>query len=165
MGSWGSKSTEGARSDAFGKASGKNLVCKTCGIWFMKKHWVHPAADIKKTPGESAKVIFTECPACRMKHDRAFEGEILMRSFEKTQKKEMLRLIKNVGERAFLRDPLDRILETEDRGDSMRIATSENQLALRIGKKIKSVFKGDLTIHWSKEDEVVRITWEGPSLT
>lgn len=162
MGSWGSKSTWGGRSDAFGKADDKTRVCKTCGARFMKKHWVH-SADTKKTSGKDAKIAFTECPACRMKHDHTFEGEILMRSFEKTQKKEILRLIKNIGERAYLRDPMDRILETEDLGERMRITTSENQLALRMGKKIKSVFKGDLVIHWSKEDEVVRITWEGPA--
>ena len=68
--------------------------------------------------------------------------------------------IKNSDKQAQERDPMDRILWTEEREDGIHIFTSENQLAVKIGKKLKSSFGGSkLEIKHSGED-VTRVYWE-----
>ncbi|MFH1611690.1 MAG: hypothetical protein ABH887_00225 [bacterium] len=68
-----------------------------------------------------------------------------------------MNLINNIGERAFKRDPMDRIIKINDNKTEIEILTTENQLAISIGKQIKSAFKGDIEIKLSKEESVVRV--------
>lgn len=159
IGAWAPKASKGKRRDASGIAKSGVRICSTCGIWFTGKRWAH-TVEVQRVPRESAATAFVICPACRMKQDRAFEGEIILRGLDTKECKEALRLVEHVGTKAFLRDPLDRILSIEMRGSEVRITTSENQLAARIGKKINAAFNGALAIHWSREDEVVRVLWE-----
>ncbi|OGN08927.1 MAG: hypothetical protein A3J46_02610 [Candidatus Yanofskybacteria bacterium RIFCSPHIGHO2_02_FULL_41_11] len=99
-----------------------------------------------------------------MIRNKLFEGELIIKIKNQNTKikikEDILNTIKNSNKQAQERDPLDRILWMEDKGDEVRIFTSENQLAVRIGKKLKSSFSGSkLEIRHSDED-IVRVYWK-----
>jgi hypothetical protein len=73
-------------------------------------------------------------------------------------------LARNVANRAGRRDPEDRIIKIVDAGESVVIYTTENQLAVSIGKQIHSARKGGtLVITWSHQDKPVRVRWTAPA--
>jgi len=98
-----------------------------------------------------------------MIQDKQYEGELVLENIPEDKKKEITNLIWNVGERAFERDPMDRIIGFEDKGNVIRILTSENQLALSIGKQIKRAFRGKLDIKWSHKESTSRVKWSAPN--
>lgn len=73
--------------------------------------------------------------------NHAFEGELFIENFPKDQEKNLLSLIKAFGKRATEHDPQDRIIETKKEKGAYRVTTTENQLAVRLGKKIRDAFR------------------------
>ena len=76
------------------------------------------------------------------------------------KKNEILKLAQNVGERAFKRDPMDRIISIKEKDKETEILTTENQLAVSIAKQIKRAFKGETgkpEISWSHQESTVRV--------
>lgn len=147
----------------FGLAGKEFLACSDCGIFYYDKFWHRSLLGEKlEHLKENRQFKFTVCPACKMKRDKIFEGELTVRltTNNRRLKEEILNTIKNSDKQAQERDPLDRILWTEDRKDGLHIFTSENQLAVRIGKKLESSFpKSTLEIKHSGED-IIRVYWE-----
>lgn len=134
------------------------IFCLGCGAVYYDKHW-HTnkkyAAILK-----NQKAIKKElCPECKNAKNENFEGEILLKNLSK-EKEEILNLVRNIEKRAKKRDPEDRIIKIEDKGKTVRILTTENQLAVSIGKQIDRAFKGgELKIKWSEKDALVRVIW------
>ena len=98
-----------------------------------------------------------------MEKDRTFEGELVITlSKEKlAEKNEIMNVVKNSDERARAHDPLDRVLWIEYKGSEIRVLTSENQLAVRMGKKLESAFKGSsLEIKHSHGEDIIRVFWK-----
>lgn len=147
----------------FGLAGKEFILCSNCGSIFFDKSWHHgwheESGDHIK---EDRQIKFELCPACKMAKDKIFEGEIVikLKIKSKTVKADILNTIKNSEKQAREKDPMDRILWTEEDGDEIRIFTSENQLAVKIGKKLRSSFGGSkLRIKHTGED-LVRVNWE-----
>jgi len=103
----------------------------------------------------------TLCGECRMiLEEDGFGGEVRLKNIKAADKIEILREIKNIGERAQRRDPEDQIIKIEDKGKNIRVTTTENQLAVSIGKQIAASRKGGkLQIKLSKEDKPARVVW------
>ena len=149
----------------FGLAEKEFILCSECESVYFDKSWHNRLEEEKiqhlKT---DRQVKFELCPVCKMAHDKLFEGELVVKLKSQNAKikikEEILNTIKNSDKQARERDPMDRILWTEEREDGIHIFTSENQLAVRIGKKLKSSFPGStLEIKHSGED-VIRVYWE-----
>lgn len=113
----------------------------------------------------SPKPVVKElCAECKWitggKGKTGWEGELILENLISDDKKEILNLVRNVGKRAFLRDPEDQIIKIDDRGEKVIITTTENQLAVSIGKQVASAFKGGhMEIIWSAEDAPARVRW------
>ena len=147
----------------FGLARKEFIICPDCSCVFFEKAWHHSLEEDAKHLKEFKGLKFKVCPADRMKKNKIFEGEVIIElSKEKLgEKKEVLNAVKNSDEQARAHDPMDRILWIEEKGGEIRIFTSENQLAVRIGKKLKSSFKGGtLKIKHSHEEDVMRVYWD-----
>jgi len=144
----------------FGLGQKEFLKCSDCGVIYFDKSWHHGFFEEKlKHLKESRQFKFTFCPACKMKKDRVFEGEltIKLKTYNLKLKTDILNTINNSDKQARERDSMDRILWTEEREDGTHVFTSENQLAVKIGKKLKSSFPGSkLEIKHSGED-VIRV--------
>ncbi len=146
----------------FGLARKEFIICPDCNSVFFDKAWHHSLEEDAKHLTDGKNIKFKICPACRMKKDRTFEGELVITLSKGKigEKQEIMNVVKNSGEQARAHDPMDRILWVEDGGAEIRVLTSENQLPVRIGKKLKSAFKGSsLEIRRSHEEDVMRAYW------
>ncbi len=147
-----------------GKGKIDVLICKKCKAVYWYKSWHHSLDQKLKLDSEKLRLKFVLCPACQMIRDKKFEGEVLISNIPFNYKKEILKLIKNIKKRAYQRDPMDRIISIREiRGkfvkiSGFRVLTTENQLAVSIGKQIKRAFKEvKLDIQWSHKESTARV--------
>lgn len=134
------------------------VMCKDCKAVYYYKSWKHNLRHYKHLSQDKA-VQFAVCPACQMERDGTFEGQVIVENIPKGIHRELLQLVENIGERARKRDLMDRILKIQDyRNNGLEILTSENQLAVSIGKQIVRAHKGaTITIQWSDKESVARV--------
>jgi len=60
-----------------------------------------------------------------IKRKDGYGGEVVLKNIAGTAKAEIMREIKNIGDRASRRDPEDQIIKIEDKGKSVRVTTTE----------------------------------------
>jgi hypothetical protein len=156
--------------EEFGPGKRDFIVCPECEAVYYHKSWHHGMEGAVKDqmPEEFADkhgIKFRTCPACQMKKDKVYEGEVIIRVGKSGGvKSDILNAVKNSDKQAQDRDPMDRVLWIDDRGSEVRVYTSENQLAVKIGKKINSAFKGGkLNIKYSGKEDTARVVWERSS--
>ncbi len=140
----------------FGPGKKDIVICSDCDAVYYYKSW-HHALEGYKELSEDKGIKFSVCPACQMIKEKKYEGQLIIRNV--SRKEELLNLIKNVAEKAFKRDVLDRIIEIKE-GKEIEVLTTENQLAVSIGKQVKRAFKGKIDIKWSKDESVARVAVE-----
>lgn len=147
--------------DQYGGKSRKGFeVCRYCQNILFKKEWHHADSKKLKEIEDSKKEIHTSvCPACKMIKGNVWEGEIIIENTPVKHIDELLRLITAYGDRAEKKDPQDRIIETKKEKGRYIVKMTENQMAVKLAKKIKQTFKKvDLNISYSKEPyEVSRV--------
>ena len=141
--------------------------CTNCSAIYHDKHW-HSAALLLMpgSPLMHAEFADALCEECTLEKNRAsraipHSGEVVIEgTFTPTEHYDLLNLVRNVGHRAMARDPEDRIIRIEEQDGRIHIYTSENQLAVSIGKQVDHSHKGgELEITWSKTDKPVRVVW------
>ncbi len=149
------------------KAGKAVLSCPRCRALFYDKHW-HTWSNASVTLPAGVKVREELCRACRTlgpkrgNSEFGYEGEVILSGLnDQTLKREVINTAKNIAARALLRDPEDQIIKIEDNGRTVRITTTENQLAVAIGKEIDRAHKGgELNIRFSEEDLPARVFWK-----
>ncbi|KPJ85494.1 hypothetical protein AMJ57_02835 [Parcubacteria bacterium SG8_24] len=142
-----------------------NLVCGGCGALYYDKHW-HSRGVFGTRPSMSG-LTKGKCDQCRSRlvsaPDRIvnFGGQVIVEGLRTAEdRSEISALVRNVGKRAVRRDPNDRIIRIVRRGERLTVFTTENQLAVSIGKQIDRARKGGkLVITWSSTDKPVRVRW------
>lgn len=139
------------------------LFCKDCNAVYYKKSW-HRSLRAYKNLREDLAVAFSLCPACTMIKNRQFEGEIIIKNVPKEKSDELMHLIEAFCNRAFERDLMDRLIDLKKTKDGFIATLTENQLTVKLAKKIKDVFKKvDYKISYSSSpgDVVyVRLTFQ-----
>ncbi len=141
----------------------RERVCPDCFSVYYDKHWHAPSFFGGKRAVRSASLLSERCTECTIRAKArgsvTFAGEVTLKGeFSPEEQAELLRLVRNVGKRATKRDPQDRIIHIDSSGTSVKIFTTENQLAVSIGKQIHRARKGTtLTITWSHDDKPVRV--------
>jgi len=134
--------------EEFGKAKKGLSICKQCYAFYYKKSW---HASVSKAKGLKL-TNFVLCPACKMIKKGLYEGKIIIKDVPEKLALELVNLIKGFSERAQKRDILDKVIEIKKVGKGFVVTTTENQLAVKLAKKIKSTFnKVELKISYSKE--------------
>ncbi len=141
------------QAEAFGGAKKGIIICETCKIFYYKKSWHHDAdAFIAARENKDMPVSFALCPACAMIKNKQYEGKVTIKNIPDAQKVDLLNLIKGYCERAFDRDPLERLIAVTSIGTAATVTLTNNQLAQRLGKKIKDAFnKVKLTTAYLRE--------------
>ena len=141
----------------FGAGRSEFIVCSDCDAVYYEKSWHHGFTDYKHLK-ENKRVNFAVCPACQMIKDQKFEGKVVFENVPSEYKEDILNNIKNTGERAHKRDPMDRIIDIKESEGNIEVFTTENQLARIIARQIASAYKNTKTdIKWSKEESAARI--------
>lgn|SRR5487761_931750 len=141
----------------YGKGKENIVLCPTCGSVYWYKSWHHNLEDYKYLT-EEKMVRFSLCPACSMAKDKVFEGQVLVEHIPASLRREVESFIYHIADRAYARDPMDRLLDMRPYGkDGLEIHTSENQLAKNIAKEIVRAHKhAKEEIRKSKEESVLR---------
>lgn len=124
----------------FGPGLAEYIICPEGGEAYFHKSWHHSLADFKHL-SVNKKVVFKPCPFHQMVKNRQYEGEVVVYGVPVKYRSELIRLVEHSGEYAFRRDPMDRIIKIEAKGNQVRVETSENQLAQKIANKIRDRFK------------------------
>ena len=124
--------------------------CKICNAVYYKKSWHHSLRKYDNLP-ENMKVKFVVCPADQTILDHQFEGEIMIQNIPAKIQSDLVNLIHGYTKRSYEKDPMDRLIEAKKTRDSLRVTTTENQMAVKLAKKIKESFKKvSLEIHYAK---------------
>jgi hypothetical protein len=126
-----------------------------CNAVYYKKSW-HRNLRNYKSLHENSPIKFSLCPACKMIQNKQFEGEITIKNIPFGIFNEIEHLIITFSRRAYERDPMDRLIAIKKNKSEMAITLTENQLAVKIAKKIKDTFKSaswriDMKISYSPQ--------------
>lgn len=146
----------------FGPGKGDIIMCPKGEAVYFQKSWHHALEEYKHL-SEDKGIRFELCPADQMKKDGKYEGIVRVEDIPPEVREEVVNLIKNVGQRAFERDVLDRILDVDYNKGTITVTTSENQLAISMGKQIQRARKrAKIDIQLSRQESVarVRVWWE-----
>ncbi|MFA6603407.1 MAG: hypothetical protein WCT10_01040 [Patescibacteria group bacterium] len=150
------------RSNGPATAGAHSAVCPDCRAVYSNKQWY---SQFRAPAGISvSKLPEMLCSECKLKRQKRgdYAGEVMIEGVkDKALLAEIVQLVENVGRRAASRDPEERIVKIEKSAGKLRVLTSENQLAVSIGKQLDSARKGGrLSIIWSKGDKLVRVRWQ-----
>jgi len=115
------------------------IICPVCHSVYFKKGWHHNSSKIEvESAGLQEKSRL--CPACQMIKNNQFEGQITISVSSDKFKADLIKLIENFCQRAFERNPLDRLIAIKKFGNGLTVTTTENQTAVKLSKKIREVF-------------------------
>ena len=146
----------------FGRGKKDVAICKICEAVYFHKSWHHKLEDYKQL-SEEKTVNFLLCPACKMLEDGKYEGQVILENVPEEYKDDVVRNIENTGERAWKRDPMDRVISVKCQLSNVNfydieVLTTENQLARNIARQVEGAYKGaKASFIWSKEESVARI--------
>lgn len=134
------------------------LMCKECRAVYDGKYW-RPFEKLDPKLIDELKI--TICPACHEQFGHVSDGVLHLKGTGyKAHVHEIKNLIHNSADREEERDILNRVERIEEENDEMTVYTTKNQLAVELGKKINSAYKGGkLEIKWSKDDMPVEVYW------
>ncbi len=136
------------------------IFCGDCNAVYYKKSW-HRNLRNYKNLSENSPIKFSLCLACKMIKDRQFEGEIIINNIPANIEGSLIHLIEAFGRRAEQKDNQHRVISinlirnkiSNGAGKNkmgLVVTTTENQLAVKLAKKIKDVFKKiDMKISYS----------------
>ncbi len=148
----------------YGKAHKGFVVCGVCHNVSFKKQWRDPA----RLPNYEYEIFIrgidvSLCPACDMAAKGLYEGEVMVEGLSDDQGVEFVNLVRAYNARSKRHDSQHRILALEKSATAYRVRTSENQMAVKLGKKIAQTFgHGEVSIKHSREPfevERVRVTF------
>jgi hypothetical protein len=143
------------------------MMCGNCAAVYFDGHW-HTIPAMASTlkggrkPVDAAICYECHCAAGIIDRKEGFEGILTLDGLEDAaEKAEILATARNFGKRATKRDPNDRVINIDDRGARVIITTTENQMAVGMGKAVDASHKGGkLRISWSDDDLPVRVYWK-----
>lgn len=134
--------------------------CSGCKALYWNKRWYPDAEASTKLSADMVRHE-TVCPACQRIQDKnpagivTFSGDYLVE-----HKEEILNRIRNEEEKSRAKNPLARIMDIGQKGDTLVIQTTSDKLAEKLGKDIYKAHSGVLEFQWSREDSFVRINWK-----
>ncbi len=138
---------------------GEVAACSECHALYQRRHWFFDAeAYFRETMQPTTRIVV--CPACQKIRDRYAEGQVTLRAspFLTAHKEEILHLLRNEEERAKGINPLERIIEITESEEGIVVTTTNEKLAQRLGRALKSAYQGETTYQWS-EPKFLSVTW------
>ncbi|RKZ22446.1 ATPase [bacterium] len=134
-------------------------LCPSCGAVYHNKHWTLDEKIKEKVL--SRQYAEKLCPACRKIRDRYVMGWVEIRgSFFEKHREDIMNTIKREEERAWKKNPLEKIISIKEEGDRVVIETTTESLATRLGRILHRSYKGKLDYKFSDEAKFVRLIWE-----
>jgi len=141
---------------------GEIAACTECHALYQRRHWFFDEdAYFRDTMQPETRMVL--CPACQKIRDRYAEGRVTLHpsAFLHAHKEEILHTIRNEETRAKGNNPLGRIVEISEPDGSLVVTTTNEKLAQRIGRLLKSTYQGQTTYQWS-ESRFLSVEWQRP---
>jgi len=127
-------------------------VCPECKAVVQNGHW-----SWAEVPAGANRQI---CPACLRIRDRVPAGYLTLRGeFLSLHEAEIMNLIRNHVERERTRHPLKRIMQSLKQDESLVVTFTDAHLARGVGEAIYKAYDGELDIHYTKDDVILRVNW------
>lgn len=139
---------------------GEVAVCTECHAIYQRRHWFFDHDTyVRETMQPTTRMVV--CPACQKIRDHYAEGQVTLHAspFLSAHKEEIVHLIRNEEERAKGINPLERIVGLTESGEGIVVTTTNEKLAQRIGRTLKSTYQGQTTYRWS-EPKFLSVEWE-----
>ena len=126
--------------------------CPDCGAVFQKGRWIWGAA-----PAAAHEEL---CPACHRIHDKFPAGFVALKgAFLAEHRDEILHLIRNHEAKEKAQHPLQRIIAIVDSDEGVTVTTTDIHLARDLAQALHRAYKGELELHYNKDDNLLRATW------
>ncbi len=127
--------------------------CPSC-----KATWIDGRWTWQKAPADANEEM---CPACQRIEDRFPAGYVTLQgSFQAEHRDEIVNLVTAKEAREKAEHPLQRIMGMEDVSAGLQISTTDSHLARGIGEALEDAYDGVLKIRYSKDENLVRVTWK-----
>ena len=140
------------------RLSPKGVIhCTGCGAFYYRRRWNLQAPmgfDYSLHPHP------VYCPACRKLKERYPSGELILRGVQANERQEILRVLRNEATRAREKNPLEVIMDVQERKDEWRVQTTTEKLAQRLGRSIRKARGGKLVYKWGHNNKFLRVGWE-----
>ncbi len=137
-------------------------ICPKCRAIYRNKRWVIDEKEFESRTRKGAvgAVAWARCPACRKIEDGFPAGMVtLSGGYLREHRDDILNLIRNEEKRAMGINPLERIIRVEDDGETLRIATTNEKLAQRIGREVGKACRGTVEYKRSQDSKLLRVNW------
>lgn len=136
-------------------------ICPVCHDIHYMKRWHSAESDtLSKLKAMDGHHVRRElCPACKMIKNHTYEGELFIENLPADKSTELTNLIQHYTDREEAHDPQSRIIDVHHTENGYRITTTENQLVVKLAKKIRDTFR-NVKIHISygaEPQEVSRV--------
>jgi NMD protein affecting ribosome stability and mRNA decay len=132
-------------------------ICPTCGLVFHKKRWSYNEKFLSTVSKAAEK---HKCPACRKIEDHYVMGFVsITGTFVPTIKKEIVNIIHNQEKKEQVRNPLARIMSLNNKDDKIMVETTNDNLAIAIGKALNRSHGGELNINYANNEQFARVNW------
>lgn len=143
-------------------------LCDRCNAVYYDGHWhTNPklAEAIKEHRSDVKKELCRQCAYIvngEVSTRKGFEGLVVLDGLSDPEEKhEVLKTVRNFARKATERNPESQLADIDDRGTRVVISTTENQMAVGIGKAVNDAFKGGaLRVVWSEDDMPARVYWK-----
>jgi len=140
-------------------APGEAAVCEECHAIYQRRHWYLDEQEFARLAVQPATRII-QCPACRKIRDKFPEGEVTVSgAFATAHRNEVINRIHNEEVRAKGLNALERIVELTDKEGVIRVTTTNEKLAQRIGRALQRAFQGTVKYKWSEDTKYLRVQW------
>jgi hypothetical protein len=127
-------------------------ACPRCRATYLKGRWTWRAA-----PADAASHT---CPAClRIEEDFPAGYVTLKGPFFAEHREEVLNLVNVRAQRAREDHPMQRVIGVADVSQGVLVTTTDAHLARGLAVAIHEAFKGNLTLNFSRDENLVRATW------
>ena len=134
-------------------------ICRECHSVYTHQRWEleNQAANALA----SAKhIVETLCPACQKIRDRMPGGILTLKGrFLQQHEQEIINLVHRENRKAMLINPLERIMDIEREESNIRVLTTNEKLAQKLGRAIHKAYSGDVEYKWSDDTKLARVNW------
>lgn len=128
-------------------------VCPKCKAVFSGGRWQW----LDAVPSDANKNL---CPACQRIRDKAPAGYLtLSGNFFEAHREEIMNLVHNKEESEKAQHPMKRLMDVEDQKGGAIITFTDTHLPRGAGEAIEKAYEGKLDVHYTKEANIVRVTW------
>jgi hypothetical protein len=136
-----------------------DTVCSRCHAVYHNQHWNRDDRRAETLLESGAATVV--CAGCKIVEERNPGGIVTLRGdYWPQHREDILNLIRNEETRGIHTNPLERIIEIREEGDSLIIETTNVKLAQKIARSIDKAHSGTLDYHWPNTNHLLRVYWE-----